>query len=93
MLGTSQTIELYGQQIRTAKIGLDEEDVSSFIGNLIKQNDELSDKIENLGSLMQFAQKMAEDAEPCKPRESSPTSGTKRKTKPCACVRKRANCG
>ncbi len=62
MFGANETKEICGHQFRTAKNGLDEAEVSSFISKLVKQNSELSDKLENFNSLMKFAERMVDEA-------------------------------
>jgi len=62
MFGSNETKEICGQHFRTAKNGVDEAEVSSFISNLIKQNSELRDKLDNFNSLIKFAQRMVDEA-------------------------------
>jgi F0F1-type ATP synthase membrane subunit b/b' len=62
MFGANEK-EICGHSFRTAKNGLDETDISSFIETLIKQNKELSDKLDNLESLVRFAHKMVDEAQ------------------------------
>jgi vacuolar-type H+-ATPase subunit H len=62
MFGANETKDICGQRFRTAKNGVDEAEVSSFINNQVKQNSELRDKLENFSSLMKFAQRMVDEA-------------------------------
>jgi vacuolar-type H+-ATPase subunit H len=51
-----KTIEICGREFRTAKNGLDESQVASFIESLTAENDELSQQLENVDSLMRQAE-------------------------------------
>ena len=47
--------ELWGRNFKIVKNGLDEAEVFSFVGNLIDQNNEYALKLENLDTLLRFA--------------------------------------
>ena len=57
-----KAIEICGQQFRIVKNGLDEAEVLSFISGLNDQNKQLTDKLDNLDPLMQFAERMVAEA-------------------------------
>ena len=57
-----KVIEVCGQEFRIVKNGLDEAEVLSFVSSLIDQNKQLTDKLDNLDSLMEFAQRTVVEA-------------------------------
>jgi len=57
-----KVIEVCGQEFRIVKNGLDEAEVLSFVSGLIDQNKQLTDKLDNLDSLMEFAQRTVVEA-------------------------------
>ena len=57
-----KVIEVCGQQFGVVKNGLDEAEVLSFVSSLINQNKQLTDKLDNLDSLMEFAQRTVVEA-------------------------------
>ncbi len=48
--------EIWGRQFRIVKDGLDEAEVFAFVGRLIEQNSELSNKLEHVDSLKRLAE-------------------------------------
>ena len=51
-----KTREIRGWQFRTAKNGLDQDDVSSFIDNLTSQHDDLTERLHDVDSLIHLAE-------------------------------------
>jgi vacuolar-type H+-ATPase subunit E/Vma4 len=62
-LSNTDTVELGGRKFKRAKNGLDEEEVTSFISELISERDMLIKHQEHLSSLSRLAEKTVVDAD------------------------------
>ena len=58
-----QQKELFGRTFKIVKNGLDEDEIVSFLGDLIEQNTSLVDKLENLASLKKLAENTVIEAQ------------------------------
>jgi vacuolar-type H+-ATPase subunit H len=64
MQATSDKVkEIWGQRFRIVKNGLNEDEVSSFISTLTRQNDELINKVDHLSALTRLAESTVVEAE------------------------------
>ena len=62
-LNNSDTVELWGRKFKRAKYGLDEEEVASFINELISERDMLIKHQEHLSSLTTLAERTVVEAD------------------------------